>query len=76
MPGPLQQPARDLRQTLQAGIVASPDPRRRASGCSTITASGSRRPFIAIDSEIGASADPPHIVALRHELLDDIALRA
>jgi hypothetical protein len=66
---------RDERQALQAGIVASPEPAPRRDRLLDDYGSRQPQPFVTIDSEIGPGADPAPQIALRHELLDDIALR-
>jgi len=66
---------RDLRQTLQSGIVATPE---RAPKRERLLDTYGRRepqPFVAIDCEIGHDASPEPQIGLRHELLDDVALR-
>jgi hypothetical protein len=66
---------RDERQALQAGIVASPEPAPRRDRLLDDYGARQPQPFVTIDSEIGPNADPAPHIALRHELLDDIALR-
>ena len=66
---------RDERQTLQAGIVASPEPAPERQRLLDDYGRRQPQPFVTIDSEIGPGADPAPQVALRHELLDDVALR-
>ena len=69
--------SRDLRQTLQSGIVAAPEPPPKRERLLDTYGRREPQPFIAIDSEIGDGGDgraEPQ-VGLRHELLDDVALR-
>ena len=64
---------RDLRQTLQSGIVATPE---RAPKRERLLDTYGRRepqPFVAIDCEIGRDATAEPQIGLRHELLDDVA---
>jgi hypothetical protein len=66
---------RDERQTLQAGIVATPEPAPRRERLLGDYGRRQPQPFVSIDSELGPGADPAPQVALRHELLDDVAVR-
>ena len=66
---------RDERQTLQAGIVATPEPAPERERLLDDYGRREPQPFVTIDSDIGSGADPTPQIALRHELLDDIALR-
>lgn len=67
--------SRELRQTLQAGIVATPEPAPRRERLLDTYGRREPQPFIAIDSEIGRDASPEPQIGLRHELLDDVAVR-
>ncbi len=66
---------RDDRQQLQAGIVASPE--AAPATARLLDDYGKRQPqaFVTIDSEIGPGAEPTPQISMRHELLDDVALR-
>jgi|GEM_PF-1644807 len=66
---------RDERQTLQAGIVASPEPAPERQRLLDDYGRRQPQPFVSIDCDIGPGADPNPQMALRHELLDDVALR-
>ncbi len=66
---------RDERQTLQAGIVATPEPTPKRERLLDDYGKRQPQPFVTIDSEIGTGADPAPHIALRHELLEDVALR-
>jgi hypothetical protein len=66
---------RDDRQTLQAGIVASPEPAPKRQRLLDDYGKRQPQPFVTIDCEAGPGADPTPHIALRHELLDDVALR-
>ncbi len=66
---------RDLRQRLQSGIVAAPEPAPKRERLLDTYGRREPQPFIAIDSEIGRHSSPAPQIGLRHELLDDVALR-
>lgn len=66
---------RDERQTLQAGIVATPEPTPKRERLLNDYGRRQPQPFVTIDSEIGPGAEPTPQIGLRHELLDDVALR-
>jgi hypothetical protein len=66
---------RDERQTLQAGIVATPEPAPKRERLLNDYGRRQPQPFVTIDSEIGPGAEPMPQIGLRHELLDDVALR-
>lgn len=66
---------RETRQTLQAGIVASPEPTPERRLLLDDYRRRQPQPFVTIDSETGPGADPRPQITMRHELLDDVALR-
>jgi hypothetical protein len=66
---------RDERQTLQTGIVASPEPAPKRERLLDDYGRRQPQPFVTIDSDIGSGADPTPQITMRHELLDDVALR-
>lgn len=66
---------RDDRQALQAGIVATPEPAPKRERLLDDYGRRQPQPFVTIDCEIGSGADPTPRIAMRHELLDDVALR-
>ncbi len=66
---------RDERQTLQAGIVASPEPVPKRERLLDDYGRRQPQPFVTIDSDLGSGADPTPQITMRHELLDDVALR-
>jgi hypothetical protein len=66
---------RDDRQALQAGIVATPEPAPKRERLLDDYGRRQPQPFVTFDCEIGSGADPSPHIAMRHELLDDVALR-
>jgi hypothetical protein len=60
---------------LQAGIVASPEPAPERQRLLDDYGRRQPQPFVTFDSDIGGHADSTPQMALRHELLDDVALR-
>ncbi len=66
---------REERRALQAGIVASPEPAPERDRRRDDYGNRQPQPFVTIDTGIGPGADAAPQFALRHETLDDIALR-
>lgn len=66
---------RNDRQALQAGIVATPGPAPKLARLLDDYSKRQPQPFVTIDSGLGPAAEAGPQIALRHALLDDVALR-